>query len=68
MAVIPEHCILLNYGLICSEEGKDHSCDEINWFIKAYSLKHIKVLWLIVGIDTNKFLEIILSESIHFKW
>lgn len=60
---MPEHCILLNYGLICSEEGKDHSCDEINWSIKAYSLKHTIVLWLIVGIDTNKFLEIILSVN-----
>lgn len=30
LAVMPEHCILLNYGLICSEEDKDHSCDEIN--------------------------------------
>lgn len=64
-----EYCILLNYGLICLEEGKDYSCDEINcWFIKVYFLKYIIVLWLIVGIDINKFLEIILLELIYFKW
>lgn len=56
------------YGLICLEEGKDYSCDEINWFIKVYFLKYIIVLWLIVGIDINKFLEIILLELIYFKW
>lgn len=68
LVVMLEYCILLNYGLICLEEGKDYSCDEINWFIKVYFLKYIIVLWLIVGIDINKFLEIILLELIYFKW
>lgn len=30
LVVMLEYCILLNYGLICLEEGKDYSCDEIN--------------------------------------